>query len=201
MPDQPSRFFLSEQCWQVTALPFRLLSGPPFTTHSCILWCLWHLSTCLGIMLDQSSSAVPALCAAEHSEMLCCRACWEGERCGDHSNKDIILWFCLPGEAPPVLNDLAAAHLCALLGCRHDHLTKAQTMIRLYLDIKTLFRGSGIVTVYSKFAYCICCVPFMAVPYSFVIHIPDSIKSVCMRQGDVQISLKNSLDEKVGGEK
>lgn len=169
MPDQPCRFFLSEQCWQVTALPFRLHSGPPFTTRSCILWCLWHLrlSTCLSMMLEQSSSAVPALCAAEHREMLCCRACWEGERCGEHSNKDIILWFSSLGEAPPVLNDLAAENLCALLGCRHDHSTKVQIMIRLYLDAKTLFGSSGIVTIYSKFANCVCYVPFMAFPFSF----------------------------------
>lgn len=86
-------------------------------------------------MLGQSYSAVPALCAAEHSEMLCCRACWEQERSGEHSNKDITLWFCLLGETSPVLNDLVAAHLCALLGCRHEHVTKVQIMIRLYLEV------------------------------------------------------------------
>lgn len=87
------------------------------------------------MMLDQSYSTVPALYAAEHSEMLCCRACWEEERCVEHHYKDIILCFCLPGEASPVLNDLSAVYLCALLECRYEHFTKVQIMIRLYSDM------------------------------------------------------------------
>lgn len=57
-------------------------------------------------------------------------------------------------------------------------------MIRLYLDMKTLFETSGIVIVYSKSAYCVCCLPFIVVSHSFLVYVPDSIKSVCMRQGD-----------------
>lgn len=67
--------------------------------------------------------------AVEHAE--------RKERCVEHSNKEITFLFCLPGEASPVLNDLAAAHLCALLGCRHEHFIpkSKQIMIRLYLEV------------------------------------------------------------------
>lgn len=49
---------------------------------------------------------VPALCEAQDSKMLGCRACWEEEQCDEHSNKDITPWFRLPGETSLGPNDL-----------------------------------------------------------------------------------------------
>lgn len=128
--------------------------------------------------------------------MLCFRACWEQKRCGEHSKKDNTLWFCLPDETSAVLNDLAAVHLCALLGCRHEHVTKVQIMIWLHLDM--LQRCENVVWEFRNlnclFEFCIlfCYIPFIVVSYSFLVYVPGSIKSVWMRQGDVQISFKNS---------
>ena len=85
MPGQPHWFSFIEHWQQVAAVPFGLLSRPPYVTHSCRMWYHWYLK-CSSKMLGQSSRAVTALCEAQHTEMCCCAECWKEEGHGEHSN-------------------------------------------------------------------------------------------------------------------